>query len=147
MNRPKCQVPGCNKNAHNTNTTLKPRWRKSSWVAEKYNVEGYVCGKHHFTKIANDNGFEKLSSFLNTYHPYKKYRKTYCENIDGRLGFKCTTTIVDSEWQLDCDHKDGDPSNNSEDNLQTLCKCCHAYKTNTSKDYSTPGRKTLKIAA
>ena len=134
MNRPKCQVPGCNKNAHNTNTTLKPRWRKSSWVAEKYNVEGYVCQKHHSIHYGM-GGWD-----------YKINRKTYCENIDGRLGFKCTTTIVDSEWQLDCDHKDGDPSNNSEDNLQTLCKCCHAIKTRDSKDYATPGRITLKVA-
>ena len=146
MTRPICQIPGCGKNAHNANTTLKPRWRKSSWVAQKYNVEGYVCGKHHFTKIAKDNGFEKLSSFLNTYHPYKKYRKTYCENIDGRLGFKCTTTIIDSEWQLDCDHIDGNPFNNNQDNIQTLCKCCHVIKTRDSKDYATPGRTKLKVA-
>ena len=144
--RPKCQVPGCNKLAQNTNTTKNPKWRKSSWVTEKYNVEGYVCSNHHFTKIANNNGFEKISSFLNTYHPYKKYRKTYCENIDGRLGFKCTTTIVDPEWQLDADHIDGNPTNNDAKNIQTLCKCCHAIKTRDEKDYLTAGRKTLKVA-
>ena len=59
---------------------------------------------------------------------------------------KCTTTIIDSEWQLDCDNKDGDPSNNSEDNIQTLCKCCHVIKTRDSRDYATPGRTTLKVA-
>ena len=25
---------------------------------------------------------------------YKVFRKEYCENIDGRLGFTCTTTIT-----------------------------------------------------
>lgn len=134
MNRPKCQVPGCNKNAQLRTSVAKWKFRKSTWVAEKYNVEGYVCAKHHSIRYGM-GGWD-----------YKIHRKTHCENIDGRLGFKCTTTIIDPEWQLDCDHKDGDPSNNSEDNLQTLCKCCHAIKTRDSKDYATPGRITLKVA-
>lgn len=132
--RPKCQVPGCNKLAQNTNTTKNPRWRKSSWVAEEYNVEGYVCGKHHFIKY-------KMGDWS-----YKIHRKTYCENIDSRLGYKCTTTIVDPEWQLDADHIDGNPTNNDAKNIQTLCKCCHAIKTRDEKDYLTDGRKTLKVA-
>jgi len=132
-NRPKCQVPGCGKYAQNTNTTAKPRWRRASWVVEKFGVtDGYVCSKHHFKKY--DMGDWQ----------YKKYRKKYCENIDGRLGFKCTTTIVDSEWQLDCDHIDGNPFNNNLENIQTLCKCCHAIKTRDSRDYATEGRTTLK---
>ena len=134
MNRPKCQIPGCGKSAQLITSITKWKFRKSSWVAEKYDCEGYVCQKHHSIHYGM-GGWD-----------YKIHRKTYCENIDGRLGFKCTTTIVDSEWQLDCDHKDGDPSNNSEDNLQTLCKCCHAIKTRDSKDYATPGRITLKVA-
>ena len=77
---------------------------------------------------------------------YKKYRKDFCENIDSRLGYKCTTTIVDPEWQLDADHIDGDPSNNVPENIQTLCKCCHPIKTKISKDYLTDGRKQLKAA-
>lgn len=132
--RPKCQVPGCNKLAQNTNTTKNPRWRKSSWVTEKYNVEGYVCSKHHSIKY-------KMGDWS-----YKIHRKTYCENIDGRLGYKCTTTIVDPEWQLDADHIDGNPTNNDAKNIQTLCKCCHAIKTRDEKDYLTDGRKTLKVA-
>ena len=76
---------------------------------------------------------------------YKIYRKDYCENIDGRLGFVCTTTIIDEEWQLDADHIDGNPSNNTGDNIQTLCKCCHAIKTRDKKDNLTDGRKTLKV--
>ena len=80
--------------------------------------------------------------------PYKIHRKKYCENIDGRLGFKCTTTIsnlVPWEMQLDADHKDGNPSNNSKENIQTLCKCCHAIKTHSNKDYLTEGRKAKGI--
>jgi hypothetical protein len=60
---------------------------------------------------------------------YKKHRKEYCENIDGRYGFVCTSTIVAPLWQLEVDHIDGNHKNNQIVNLQTLCSCCHRYKT------------------
>ena len=142
---PICEIPDCNTIAHNTTTTLNPRYRKSKWVANEFGGDGYVCGKHHMTKIALNNGFEKLNSFMVSKHPYKKYRKDFCENIDGRLGFKCTTTIIDIEWQLDTDHINGNPTDNREENLQTLCKCCHAIKTRDSKDYASLGRKSLSL--
>jgi hypothetical protein len=130
---PKCEIPNCNKIAHNTNTTLNPKYRKSSWVAKEFGGDGYVCGKHHFIKYGL-GGWD-----------YRIHRKDFCENIDGRLGFKCTTTIIDPEWQLDTDHINGDPSDNREENLQTFCKCCHAIKTRDSKDYASPGRKSLNL--
>ena len=34
---------------------------------------------------------------------HTKNKKDYCENIDSRLGFKCTTTIIDADWQLEAD--------------------------------------------
>ena len=65
--RPKCEVPGCGKFAHNTNTTANPRYRKASWVREEFGVEhGHVCGKHHF-KNYGIGGWE-----------YKIHRKEYC---------------------------------------------------------------------
>jgi hypothetical protein len=85
---------------------------------------------------------------LQVYHPYLKHRKAYCENAKGDkagwLGYKCTTTIVHT-MQLDVDHLDGNPANNDPDNLLTLCKCCHAIKTNMFSDYATKGRKQLGI--
>ena len=45
--RPKCQVPGCGKNAQLVTKLSEWKFRKSTWVAEKYNCEGYVCQKHH----------------------------------------------------------------------------------------------------
>ena len=136
-NRPKCQVPGCGKNAHNTNTTANPKWRKASWVREEFGVEeGYVCGKHHFKNY-------DIGGWI-----YKKYRKTYCENIDGRLGHgKCTTTIIDAEWQLEVDHIDGNHDNNEESNLQTLCACCHRLKTRDNQDYLSLPTVFMKKAA
>jgi hypothetical protein len=96
-------------------------------------------------KLAEANGYTTYIDYLNSKHPYRRYRKTYCENIDGRIGGKpCTTTIV-LLAQLDVDHIDGNPRNDVEENLQTLCKCCHTLKTIIEKDYATPGRKKLGI--
>ena len=73
---------------------------------------------------------------------YKKYRLEYCENIDGRLGFKCTTTIIDTAYQLEVDHIDENNNNDNPKNLQTLCACCHRMKT---KYYRTNDIKKLKF--
>lgn len=143
---------------HNKHTAAKHGLKRIAEITAK---------KHGFTSVyayqdfkAREQGFESFSDLLdhrarkkgfknhvhytNSKHPYLRYRKDYCENIDGRLGFTCTTTI---EWDgmLDVDHIDGDPSNNTPENCQTLCKCCHAYKTWKEKDYLTPGRKALGI--
>ena len=131
--RPTCEIPNCSKKAHNKNTTLNPKYRKSSWVADEFGGDGYVCAKHHFIKYQMGDW------------KYKIHRKDFCENEDGRLGFECTTTVIDPEWQLDTDHINGDPNDNREENLQTLCKCCHSIKTRDSKDYASPGRKALNL--
>jgi hypothetical protein len=47
---------------------------------------------------------------------------------------------------LDVDHINGNPYDDSVENLQTLCKCCHAYKGHKNGDYKTPGRKQIKEA-
>ena len=57
-----------------------------------------------------------------------------CENIDGRLGVICTTTIS-SPTQLQIDHIDGNKHNNDPANQQILCGCCHALKTAINKDH------------
>lgn len=62
--------------------------------------------------------------------PYLIHEKPYCENIDGRLGYVCTATIVNQK-QLTVDHINGrdveDP--HGAWNCQTLCHNCHAEKT------------------
>ena len=113
MQRPYCQVAGCDKFAQNVNTTAKPRYRKSKWVREKFDVnEGYVCCTHHYEhtgkkhglssasefskmvlkRVAERNGYANTTEYLNSKHPYRKFRKDYCENRDGRLGIVSTYT-------------------------------------------------------
>jgi hypothetical protein len=103
-------------------------------------------------KVDGSPSYKTLCSHCNTekYHEninrggYSKYRKNYCENVDGRLGGHiCTTTIIFS-GQLEVDHVDGNPFNNKVNNLQTLCACCHAYKTNVMEDGQSIGRKRGK---
>jgi hypothetical protein len=93
---------------------------------------------------AKNAGFDDVIKYQNSKHPYRKYRKSYCENIDGRLGYTCTTTIM-WDGQLEVDHIDGNPRNNDEENLQTLCSCCHKYKSYINEDYRSPGRKALGV--
>lgn len=114
-------------------------------IARENGFTNYLeYAKHLNHQLALENGFTNYLEYLNSKHPYRKHRKTYCENIDGRLGIPCTTTISILA-QLDVDHIDGNARNNKVENLQTLCKCCHTFKTLKEKDYSTPGRKTLGI--
>jgi 5-methylcytosine-specific restriction endonuclease McrA len=76
---------------------------------------------------------------------HRQHLNTYCENVDGRLGFRCTSTILKTS-QLEADHvypkkrafANGwaEEQVNAKSNIQTLCACCHKYKTLEYKDYS-----------
>lgn len=126
MSERKCCVPGCNRLGQHMG-----KYRKDGTPFRRSK-----CTKHHSMQY----GIGDWKS--------KQFRKSYCENRDGRLGFKCRCNgVVDNpSIQIDVDHKDGNPFNNDPENLQSLCKNCHAMKTYLSKDYSTPGRKTMKAS-
>lgn len=144
--RPSCQTTGCYNEAApiRYNDDGSTNWRK--WCSFCHNKR--TAERHGLTSIAQvvakNAGFDSAAAYLNSIHPYRKYRETYCENVDSRLGYKCTTTIA-WDGMLDVDHINGDPTDNRPENLQTLCKCCHAYKTNKEGDYKTPGRKALGV--
>jgi cytochrome c2 len=164
--RPKCQNDGCNEDCqvsgrrkdgsaifrkvcqkcHGDKIAKKHGAKNlAEVVAKKAGFETASEYSYHMLELrAESLGFANVASYINSTHPYRKYRKSYCENIHGILGFKCTTTIL-LDAQLEVDHIDGDPSNNDESNLQTLCACCHKYKTIINEDYATPGRKALGV--
>lgn len=141
---PKCTEPGCNKNAaiiRNYGNGISD-FRK--WC--RFHHDRRTGAKHGVTSIVAVTAKKRkmsVTELKNSQHKYRKYRKDYCENIDGRVGgFKCTATIP---WKgiLQVDHIDGNPNNNDSSNLQTLCANCHTHKSNLNADYRTPGRKTL----
>ena len=143
---PVCSTTGCRNLCNELDwhwTTGRPVFRKVCRPCYKTSIQNQNNGLFGVLLTADRLGIS-VTELVNARHPYRKYRKTYCENIDGRLGYKCTATI---HWDgmLDVDHINGDPSNNDPKNLQTLCKCCHSYKTNISEDYISPGRKSLGI--
>jgi len=140
--RPNCSVIGCPKQAELVGKRGDIRYRRESWIAEKYGIpkeDAWSCTEHHQTNLGI-GGWD-----------YKKFRKDYCENLDGRLGWKCTYVPPPEEFAkyrggyiyelyLQVDHIDGDHRNNEESNLQTLCGNCHQIKTNLNGD----GRKKNK---
>ena len=85
-----------------------------------------------------------IAEFNNRTHPYRKHRKTFCENKDKRLGYVCRNKIRISR-QLEVDHINGNPTDHRPKNLQTLCLMCHAFKTELKGDSFTAGRKTMGI--
>jgi len=73
---------------------------------------------------------------------HRFYTKDYCENVDGRLGFTCTTSkppgLTPSQLlgMFDVDHVDEDHYNNHPSNLQTFCASCHRYKTFVERSHT-----------
>jgi len=131
-----CKVKGCSELGHDTGL-----YRKDGSL-----IRRTLCYKHHVENCAAKKGLSKRD-WQNSFHEYRKYRKTYCENIDSRLGFACTANIV---WtgMLQVDHKNGNSNDHRPENLQTLCANCHAYKTNTNKDWQDkPSKVKFKVVA
>jgi 5-methylcytosine-specific restriction endonuclease McrA len=60
------------------------------------------------------------------YRPWSQYKEDVC----SRCGF-----VPEHPCQLDVDHINGDKTDNSVENLQTLCANCHRLKTFNNKDW------------
>lgn len=88
-----------------------------------------VCGRCHMSSY----GGQLLPSGITD---FKKY---CCSNLDGRLGFPCSTDhskIQDPRGKFQIDHIDGDCTHNDLTNLQELCLNCHQEKGMRAGDYA-----------
>lgn len=112
-------------------------------LARKRGITYSQLIKFRTETAAKRKGFDSVADYKNASHPYRRHKKNYCENRDGRLGWKCTTKIT-SKRILQVDHKNGKPNDNRLRNLQTLCSCCHTEKGFMKKDHLSPGRRKLK---
>ena len=95
--------------------------RASSGAKSKGDKLRPYCGRCHMAVRGK-------TSYKEGVFPIKK---TYCENKDGRLGFICATKGVKLfSCMLDMDHikPEAQGGLNVPENIQTLCKNCHARK-------------------
>lgn len=166
--RPRCAMEDCERPCHHSgsyNTLGYPRFRlycepchekrRAIYREKVANADTSLspeCAVPECTKKVMITGTTKAGDFIYTTYceehvglssAHLAFRKDYCENIDSRLGYPCTTTIMIMA-QLEVDHMDGNPYNNDPSNLQTLCGCCHKYKSMVNRDFASPGRKALK---
>ena len=114
----------------------------SEHIDARARVQGFKGRYDQLDHQAQEKGFRGHAHRLNSKHPYRQYRKEYCENRDGRLGFTCAFTkpktgMTDGMLQVDhivpqsvAKSQGWDQDKiNSKKNLQTLCCNCHNYKT------------------
>jgi hypothetical protein len=102
-----------------------------------------ICINHNCNNLVTPNTYKKNGSISyrpichtchvgNDYSLAKKgitmFRKPFCDNTDGRLGFKCKAKIINI-CQIQIDHIDGNRYNNVPENCQNLCANCHSVKT------------------
>lgn len=111
---PICVNTGCN------NDVVVREWKYWSWKSE--------CSR---CTRARKEGI--------TVPGVKIHKKTFCENKDGHLGFKCPvnpTLWKDYLESLHLDHKDGDHMNNTHTNVLTYCNLCHTRKSKNDGDWN-----------
>jgi 5-methylcytosine-specific restriction endonuclease McrA len=96
------------------------------------------CGNRPQMAAGMQNGFQRWKKRCVRCH-----RRRYEMNPGGgkgahrrHVGLECESCgfVALHPCQLDVDHKDGDHSNNSPANLQTLCANCHRLKTMLNRE-------------
>lgn len=104
---PKCVFPGCNNNVdyHNRYSKSNNSGYGFKWKQACNYHRG--AGKPEFDRWKLESG---------------------CANKDAHYGFACTTNIT-STSQIDVNHIDGNKLNTDSDNIECLCKVCHARVT------------------
>lgn len=142
----RCRKEKYAKNRGQTYSEFRRAQLKSAAAKKGLSAAEYV--RNGKLALAKKRGLSE-AQLNNTYHKYRKYKKDYCENNDGHLGFECTVPkdmfLIEGKSVLQVDHLDGNPKNNNESNLKTYCPTCHRIKTYRNNDHITPGRKILGI--
>ena len=137
--RPTCVNHGCDSLVIAQSCTLSEAEQTNSWRPH--------CGRCQKAAYGGIDLAYGVTSF----------KTGRCSNIDGQLrltdgrkaGFECCMDWDKMDktfhaWKpsgiTEIDHIDGDPSNNSIENLQELCKFCHSVKGQLAGDYDNSRR-------
>jgi len=150
INRPICTTAGCDKMCKISMTGNGKKYfhKLCNRCTEVKTAKSQGLTLKEYKRLCNEKVAAKRGISLNEYFRQSKIKrqgkKSFCENKDGRLGYVCTAKIA-HDIMLEVDHVDGNPSNNSDENIQTLCANCHRYKTFMHKDHKTPGRTALGL--
>jgi hypothetical protein len=108
-----------------------PRKKESTYV------QG-ICVLCETNKQAHRGG-GRYRAICNTCH-FKRHEiisndKLFKQSIKSDTCNECGF-VAKHHIQMDIDHIDGNPKNNSPENLQTLCSNCHRYKTFLNEDWT-----------
>jgi hypothetical protein len=117
---PICVNDGCDKNV------LVREWKNWSFKSECSR-----CTTARKEKRYNERDGMKYITYRGKEIGVTIHKKTYCENIDEKLGFVCPVPRdgwVGFQNSLDLDHLDGNHYNNVPGNVKTFCKLCHGRK-------------------
>lgn len=106
-------------------SSTQPR-PKCSQCKRNLAAKGKAPGTFRSACSTCSRGYSKSPESRLNERPWKRFKKDFCE----QCGF-----IPVHPCQLDVDHRDGDKSRNSEEDLITLCANCHRLKTQMSKDF------------
>lgn len=125
------------KNMNGAAKYLNIDWRTFRWNAEKYNLYS-PCEPGHNQKFLLEDVLDGKHPQYSTSHLSKRLVK------EGYKEYKCECCGIvdwnDKRISLELNHKDGNNSNHSLENLELLCPNCHS-QTDTFRNKR--GKKVL----
>lgn len=111
----------------------------SNYKTLKKAIEYFNLDDSHFlgrrSNLGKKFGFKRpIKDYLENKHPIQSYKLKNRLLKEGLLERKCMNCLLE-DWKdqpiaLELHHIDGDPKNNSLENLQLLCPNCHAFTNN-----------------
>ena len=145
----KCNWPGCDRDAGVCTLTIKgKRMCNSTTHCLRHSLIKY-SGRVDHQNWFRDRHREYLTGVcaIDGVTFKEEYQKT--KKRCFKLGLKLSKheMIRRTMQTFEGDHKDGNPDNNSKENIQTLTKAAHKFKTDVSGDSNPkkPGRTHLKL--